>query len=65
VKGRINTPFSNLEIDSKIEYSPNSTGGYLWSAFGFLVQAKLAHHTLNLASKFLMLAEQCLLPMTL
>ena len=48
-----------FDIDSKIVYSPNSSGGCLWNVFGFLVLAKLAHHTLNLASNIMTLAEQC------
>ncbi len=52
-------------IDSKIEYSPFYQGGLLWSVSGFLVHAKLAHHTLTLAPKVIMLAEQCVLSMIL
>ncbi len=52
-------------IDSKIEYSPVYQGGLLRSGLGFLVHAKLAHRTLNLAPKLIMLAEQCVLSMVL
>lgn len=51
--------FHNGWIDSKIENSPGSLSGFLWNASGFLVQAKHAHRILNLASKMVILAEQC------
>lgn len=51
---------SERDLDGKIEYSPSSLGGLLRSVFGFSVQAKHAHHTLNLVSGFVILAEQCI-----
>lgn len=52
-------------VDSTIEYSPVHQGGLLRSVFGFLDRAKLAHRTLNLAPKAVMLADQSILSMVL
>lgn len=55
----LNTPCYEIEIDSKIEYSPYSLRWTPPEYFRLLTVSKHAHDTLNLAPNVVMLAEQC------
>jgi hypothetical protein len=57
-KSVFNTLLGDVGKTAKLSTVLRSLGGLLWSVFGFLVQAKRAHHTLNLVSWFVILAEQ-------
>lgn len=62
-KGRINTPFGLIWYRQQDWLQSDYTRGTPPECFWLLSQAKHAHHTRNLASKVVLLAEQCVPPM--